>query len=79
MKYRTLGKTNFSISEVSLGTWQLGGKWGTPFDHKDAMDTLAAAYDHGANFFDTADGYQGGESERAVGEFVRNCLRSLKA
>lgn len=72
MKYRTLGKTNFSISEVSLGTWQLGGKWGTPFDHKDAMDTLAAAYDHGVNFFDTADGYQGGESERAVGEFVRS-------
>lgn len=71
MKFRTLGKTGFSISEVSLGTWQLGGKWGTPFNQQDADDTLQAAYDHGVNFFDTADGYQGGKSERAVGRFVK--------
>ena len=44
MKYRTLGKTGFNISEVSLGTWQLGGKWGAPFNQKDADDTLAEAY-----------------------------------
>lgn len=31
MKYRTLGKTGYKISEISLGTWQLGGKWGEPF------------------------------------------------
>ncbi len=43
MKFRTLGKTGYSISEVSLGTWQLGGKWGTPFDPKDAEETLAEA------------------------------------
>ena len=71
MKFRTLGKTGFSISEVSLGTWQLGGKWGTPFNQQDADDTLQAAYDHGVNFFDTADGYQGGKSEQAVGRFVK--------
>ncbi|MFD1126410.1 aldo/keto reductase [Lentilactobacillus raoultii] len=72
MEYRTFGKTNFKISEVSLGTWQLGGKWGTPFDEKDAHDTLSEAYDRGVNFFDTADGYQGGKSEQAVGEFVKS-------
>ena len=72
MKFRTLGKTGYSVSEVSLGTWQLGGKWGTPFDPKDARDTLEEAYDRGVNFFDTADGYQDGQSEKAVGEFVRN-------
>lgn len=71
MKFRTLGKTGYKISEVSLGTWQLGGKWGTPFDSKDARDTLEEAYNHGVNFFDTADGYQDGKSEQAVGEFVR--------
>lgn len=72
MKFRTLGKTGYNISEVSLGTWQLGGKWGTPFNPKDARDTLEEAYDCGVNFFDTADGYQDGQSEKAVGEFVRN-------
>ncbi|MFD1397890.1 aldo/keto reductase [Lacticaseibacillus suilingensis] len=71
MKYRTLGKTGFNISEVSLGTWQLGGKWGAPFNQKDADDTLAEAYAQGVNFFDTADGYQDGNSERTVGNFVR--------
>lgn len=70
MKYRTLGKTGFNISEVSLGTWQLGGKWGAPFSAKDAEDTLAEAYSQGVNFFDTADGYQDGQSEQAVGKFV---------
>lgn len=72
MEFRTLGKTGYKISEVSLGTWQLGGKWGTPFDSKDARDTLEEAYNHGVNFFDTADGYQDGKSEQAVGEFVRS-------
>lgn len=71
MEYRQLGKTGFNISSVSLGTWQLGGKWGAPFDQADADATLAAAYEQGVNFFDTADGYQDGASERTVGAFVR--------
>lgn len=71
MEFRQLGKTGFKISEVSLGTWQLGGKWGAPFDPKDAEETLEAAYDHGVNFFDTADGYQDGHSEKTVGAFVK--------
>jgi len=32
MKYRKLGKTGFNVSEISLGTWQVGGKWGSGFD-----------------------------------------------
>jgi aryl-alcohol dehydrogenase-like predicted oxidoreductase len=71
MKYRKLGKTGFDISEVSLGTWQLGGKWGAKFDPKDAEETLEAAYDHGVTFFDTADGYQDGMSEKTVGQFLK--------
>ncbi|MCT3397220.1 aldo/keto reductase [Lentilactobacillus hilgardii] len=72
MEFRRFGKTGFSISDVLLGTWQLGGKWGTPFDAKDAYDTLSEAYDHGVNFFDTADGYQDGKSEQTVGKFINS-------
>ncbi|BAP86768.1 aldo/keto reductase [Paucilactobacillus hokkaidonensis JCM 18461] len=70
MNYRTLGKTNYKVSEVSLGTWQLGSKWGDPFDETDAMQTLEEAYQAGVNFFDTADGYQNGNSEKAIGKFL---------
>ena len=71
MNYRKFGKTGFNISEVSLGTWQLGGKWGLPFSQQDAEATLAEAYEQGVNFFDTADGYQNGASERAVANLLR--------
>lgn len=70
MKYRTLGKTNYQVSEISLGTWQLGSKWGEPFDETDAMQTLEEAYQSGVNFFDTADIYQDGHSEKAIGQFL---------
>ncbi len=72
MNYRILGKTGYKVSEISLGTWQLGSKWGDPFDEKVARNTLEAAYEQGINLFDTADIYQDGMSENAVGEFVRS-------
>ena len=71
MNYRTLGKTGFEISEISLGTWQVGGKWGDPFSHANADHILNAAADAGINFIDTADVYSDGESEKAVGRLVR--------
>ncbi len=71
MNYRKLGKTNFKISEVSLGTWQLGGKWGSPFDEKTAEATLNKAIDLGINFFDTADAYNKGKSEIAIGKVLK--------
>ncbi|MFX1557496.1 MAG: aldo/keto reductase, partial [Promethearchaeota archaeon] len=40
MKYRILGNTGYSVSEISIGTWQLGGKWGEPFDKNIAQNTL---------------------------------------
>jgi len=72
MNYRTLGKTGFNISEVSLGTWQLGGKWGAGFDEELAERTLKNAIDEGINFFDTADVYKDRKSEAIVGQVVRN-------
>jgi len=71
MNYRKLGKTGFSVSEISLGTWQVGGKWGEPFSHDNADRILNAAVDAGLNFIDTADVYGDGESEKAVGRLVR--------
>ncbi|HLP16237.1 MAG TPA: aldo/keto reductase [Bacteroidota bacterium] len=71
MHYRRLGKTGFDVSEISLGTWQVGGKWGTTFDHRLAERILLAAIDRGVNFIDTADVYSNGESERAVGKILK--------
>jgi aryl-alcohol dehydrogenase-like predicted oxidoreductase len=72
MNYRKLGKTNFNISEISLGTWQVGGKWGSAFDNKTADELLNSAIDNGVNFIDTADVYENGLSETAVGRVVRS-------
>lgn len=72
MNFRTLGKTNINLSEISLGTWQVGGKWGEPFDHQNADRILNLAIDHGVNFIDTADVYSDGESEKAVGRLVKS-------
>jgi aryl-alcohol dehydrogenase-like predicted oxidoreductase len=72
MKYRRLGKTGFKIAEISLGTWQVGGKWGEDFNHDLADRILHTAIDSGINFIDTADVYGDGESEKAVGRVVRS-------
>ena len=71
MQYRTLGKTNYDISEIGLGTWQVGGKWGDPFSDRTAEAILNRAIDAGVNFIDTADVYSDGDSEKAVGRVVR--------
>lgn len=71
MKYRSLGKTGIHVSEVSLGTWQLGGKWGEPFSKEVAVKTLKAATVQGINCFDTADVYKNGNSERTIGEYIK--------
>ncbi len=72
VKKRILGKTGFEISEISLGTWQVGGKWGDGFDHANADKILNTAIDNGVNFIDTADVYENGESEKSVGRLVRS-------
>ena len=71
MQHRTLGKTGFSVSEIGLGTWQVGGKWGEAFNAATADAILNAAADAGVNFIDTADVYGDGASEAAVGRLVR--------
>jgi len=70
MKYRAFGKTGFNASEVGLGCWQIGSSWGFIPD-KTAADILAAAYDNGVNFYDTADVYGAGRSEKFIGKFIK--------
>ncbi len=72
MKYRKLGKTGFDVSEVSLGTWQVGGKWGSEFDDQNAEEIINASVDQGVYFIDTADVYSNGKSEAAVAKVVKN-------
>ena len=72
MRYRILGKTGFEVSWISLGTWQVGGKWGSDFDHGNADRILNLAVDKGINFIDTADLYGNGESEKAIGRLMKN-------
>ena len=72
MQYRTLGKTGFDISEVSLGTWQVGGRWGEPFNAQSAERIIHTAIDGGVNFIDTADVYSEGQSEAVVGSVVKS-------
>jgi aryl-alcohol dehydrogenase-like predicted oxidoreductase len=72
MQYRQLGKTGIKVSAISIGTWQVGGKWGDNFSHTNAEKILNEAIDNGINFIDTADVYANGESEKAVGKVVRS-------
>ncbi len=74
MRYRTFGKTGIKVSEISLGTWQLGSKWGDPVNPEVAHQTLSAALSSGINCFDTADVYQGGLSEKLIGEHIKNLV-----
>lgn len=77
MKYRRLGKTGFEVSEISLGTWQVGGRWGSSFDHTLAESIIREAIDGGVNFIDTADVYSDGESEKAVGNIARKAGKRI--
>jgi aryl-alcohol dehydrogenase-like predicted oxidoreductase len=70
MEYRRLGKTGYEISAIGFGAWAIGADWGT-VDDADSLAALHAAADAGVNFFDTADVYGDGHSERLIGRFLR--------
>lgn len=65
MQYRELGGTGFKVSEISFGAWGVGGSWGE-VDDADSMEALHKALDLGVNFFDTADVYGDGRSEKLL-------------
>ena len=70
MKMRRLGRTGYEVSEIGLGCWQLGGDFG-PVGDDTANAILDAANASGVNFWDTADVYGGGLSERRIGAHAK--------
>jgi aryl-alcohol dehydrogenase-like predicted oxidoreductase len=67
MKYRELGRTGWKVSEISFGAWAIGGAWGD-VDDRESLAALHRAVDLGVNFFDTADVYGDGRSERLLAQ-----------
>jgi len=70
VKLRTLGRTGFEISTISFGAWAIGGTWGQ-VDDSESLAALHRALDLGVNFFDTADVYGDGHSERLLARLRR--------
>jgi aryl-alcohol dehydrogenase-like predicted oxidoreductase len=65
MEYRELGRTGWKVSALSFGAWAIGGTWG-PTDEAESLAALHRAVELGVNFFDTADVYGDGISERLL-------------
>jgi aryl-alcohol dehydrogenase-like predicted oxidoreductase len=65
MEYRELGRTGWKVSAISFGAWAIGGTWGSVKD-EESLAALHRALDLGVNFFDTADVYGDGHSEKLL-------------
>ncbi|HYZ49667.1 MAG TPA: aldo/keto reductase, partial [Nitrososphaeraceae archaeon] len=67
MKYRKLGKSGIKVSEIGFGAWVIGlDWWGKKIDDDQAIRMLKRAYDVGINFYETADMYGKGKSEKLI-------------
>lgn len=72
MKYKTLGKSGISVSEIGFGAWTIAlDWWGKKIEDNEAKHMLKKAYDLGINFFETADMYGKGKSEKLIGEVFK--------
>ncbi len=76
MNYRELGRTGWRVSTVSFGAWAIGGTWGA-VDDRESLAALHRAVDLGVNFFDTADVYGDGHSERLLAQLKRECGQEI--
>lgn len=75
MKQRQFDETT-AVSEIGLGTWQLGGDWGA-VDDRTAVQIMETAVAQGVTFFDTADVYGGGLSEQRIAQFLRQSQANI--
>ena len=71
MNLRKFGKIGWNVSEIGLGCWAIGSEWGD-VSSEDAKEVLKTSLDHGVNFFDTADVYGDGRSEKFVGQLLNS-------
>ncbi|MEV7344344.1 aldo/keto reductase [Streptomyces sp. NPDC093544] len=74
-EYRTLGRSGIEVSPLGFGCWAIGGEWATPdgqplgwgkVDDEESVRAVRRALDLGVTFFDTADAYGTGHSERVL-------------
>jgi voltage-dependent potassium channel beta subunit len=68
MEYRKLGNSGIKISALSFGTWITFGK---QIDNKEADALVSTAYEHGVNFFDSAEIYARGKAEEVLGNIIQ--------
>lgn len=73
MRYLPLGTTGLKTSEFGFGAWTIGSDWWGHIDDDAALRLLNRALDLGVNFFDTADQYGDGRSERLIGRAFAGC------
>ena len=71
MKYREFSNLGWKVSEIGIGCWAIGSEWGD-VSVEDAKEALYASINNGINFFDTADVYGDGRSEKIISEVLKN-------
>ncbi len=76
LELRELGRTGWKVTPIGFGAWAIGGTWG-PVDDADSLKALHRAVDRGVNFFDTADVYGDGRSERLLARLRKERKESL--
>jgi len=76
MQYRELGRTGWKVSALSFGAWAIGGTWG-PVQEEESLAALRRALDLGVNFFDTADVYGDGLSERLIAQLRKGTSQPI--
>ena len=76
MQYRDLGRTGYKVSTIGFGAWAIGGSWGS-VDDRESMAALRKAVELGVNFFDTADVYGDGRSEKLLARLRKEVGTSL--
>ena len=77
MKYRTLGRTGFQVSEIGYGAWGIGGSQWLGGTDDESLKALHRAIELGVNFIDTALAYGDGHSEKLVGQVVRETRQRI--
>ena len=70
MQYRKFGNTDWLVSEIAFGAWQIGGDWGK-VDDETSIRTLLYAFEKGITFVDTAELYGRGHSEEVIGRALK--------
>jgi aryl-alcohol dehydrogenase-like predicted oxidoreductase len=76
MEYRELGRTGFKVSSLSFGAWAIGGTWG-PVVEAESLSALRRAVEMGVNFFDTADVYGDGISEKLIAKLKKESKEEI--